>query len=119
MNKSRPLIGNPALMRQTNARTILMLLKKMHSCSRKDLVQESGMSTPTVANVVADLDKLGLIQWIGDDKSGGGRPPESFRFKADAGCLAGVDIAAEMATRGSGTLLGKVSSEVACPPPTA
>jgi glucokinase len=95
MNKSRPLIGNPALMRQTNARTILMLLKKMHSCSRKDLVRESGMSTPTVANVVADLDKLGLIQWVGEDKSGGGRPPESFRFKADAGCLAGVDITAE------------------------
>lgn len=95
MNRSRPPIGNPALMRETNARTILALLKRVDSCSRKDLVRESGMSTPTVANVVAYLDKMGLIQWIGEDKSGGGRPPENFRFKADAGCFAGVEITAK------------------------
>jgi glucokinase len=95
MNERQPLIGNPALMRQTNARTILMLLKKLGTCSRKDLVRESGMSTPTVANVVSDLDDLGLIEWIGEAKSGGGRPPENFRFKADAGCFAGVNVTLE------------------------
>jgi glucokinase len=95
MNKRQPLIGNPALMRQTNARTILMLLKKLGICSRKDLVRETGMSTPTVANVVSDLDDLGLIEWIGEAKSGGGRPPENFRFKADAGCFAGVNVTLE------------------------
>jgi glucokinase len=95
MNKSQPLIGNPALMRRTNARTILMLLKKSGICSRRDLVRESGMSTPTVAHVVSDLDDLGLIEWIGEAKSGGGRPPENFRFKADYGCFAGVDVTGE------------------------
>ncbi len=95
MKKSQPLIGNPALMRQTNARTILMLLKKLGICSRRDLVRESGMSTPTVAHVVSDLDDLGLIEWIGEAKSGGGRPPENFRFKADYGCFAGVEVTAE------------------------
>jgi glucokinase len=95
MQKSKPLIGNPALMRQTNARTILMLLKKSGICSRKDLVSETGMSTPTVANVISDLNKLGLIEWAGEDKSGGGRPSEKFRFKADAGCFAGVDVTLE------------------------
>jgi glucokinase len=95
MNQSQPLIGNPALMRRTNARTILMLLKKFGRCSRKDLVRATGMSTPTVAHVVSDLDGLGLIEWIGEAKSGGGRPPENFRFKADYGCFAGVDVTAE------------------------
>jgi glucokinase len=67
------------------------------------------MSAPTVANVVSDLDDLGLIQWIGEGVSGGGRPPENLRFKADYGCLAGVDITADtlriLLTDLNGTLL--------------
>lgn len=95
MSKSRVLIGRPALMRETNARTILKLLKKRGPCSRADLARETGMSAPTVTNVVSDLSDLGLIEWIGEGVSGGGRPPENLRFKADYGCLAGVDITAD------------------------
>ncbi len=95
MSKNRILIGSPALMRETNARTILMLLKKRSPCSRADLVRETGMSAPTVGNVVSDLSKLGLVEWIGEGVSGGGRRPENLRFKADYGCLAGVEVAAD------------------------
>ena len=95
MSKNGVLIGSPALMRRTNARTILRSLKKLGTCSRADLVRETGMSAPTVANVVSDLDDLGLIHWIGEGVSGGGRPPENLRFNADYGCLAGVDITAD------------------------
>jgi glucokinase len=95
MTKNRILIGSPALMRETNARTILMLLKKLGVCSRADLVRQTGMSSPTVANVVAYLHDLGLIEWIGEGPSGGGRRPENLRFKADYGCLAGVEITAD------------------------
>ena len=91
-SKNGVLIGSPALMRQTNARTILMLLRKISPCSRADLVRETGMSAPTVANVVSDLNDLGLIEWIGEGVSGGGRRPENLRFKADYGCVAGVDV---------------------------
>ncbi len=72
-----------------------MLLKTLGSCSRADLVRKTGMSAPTVANVVAYLNDLGLIEWIGEGPSGGGRPPENLRFKADYGCLAGVEITAD------------------------
>ena len=92
MSKNRVLIGSPALMRETNARTILTLLKKIGPCSRADLVRKTGMSAPTVANVVSDLNDLGLIEWIGEGVSGGGRRPENLRFKADYGCLAGVEV---------------------------
>jgi glucokinase len=92
MSKSQMLIGSPALMRQTNARTILMLLKKLGTCSRADLVRKTGMSAPTVANVVSDLSDLGLIEWVGEGASGGGRRPENIRFKADYGCLCGAEI---------------------------
>src|SRR5580698_9319898 len=92
MRKHQVLIGSPALMRQTNARTILMLLKQLGPCSRADLVRETGMSAPTVANVVSDLSDLGLIEWVGEGASGGGRRPENIRFKADYGCVAGVEV---------------------------
>ncbi len=109
MSKNGVLIGSPALMRRTNARTILRSLKKLGSCSRADLVRETGMSAPTVANVVSDLDDLGLIQWIGEGVSGGGRPPENLRFNANYGFLAGVDITADalriLLTDLNGTLL--------------
>jgi len=95
MSKNRILIGSPALMRQTNARTILTLLKTLGICSRADLVRETGMSAPTVANVISDLNDLGLIEWIGEGTSSGGRRPDNLRFKSDYGCLAGVDVTAD------------------------
>jgi glucokinase len=95
MSKNGVLIGSPALMRQTNARTILTLLKKLSPCSRADLVRETGMSAPTVANVVSHLNDLGLIEWIGEGTSGGGRRPENLRFKAEYGCVAGVEVTAD------------------------
>jgi glucokinase len=109
MSKNRVLIGSPALMRQTNARTILMLLKKLGVCSRADLVRETGMSAPTVANVVSDLNDLGLIEWIGEGMSSGGRRPDNLRFRADYGCLAGVEVTQDalriLLTDLNGTLL--------------
>jgi glucokinase len=109
MSKNRILIGSPALMRQTNARTILMLLKKLGTSSRADIVRETGMSAPTVANVVSDLTDLGLIEWIGEGVSGGGRRPENLRFKADYGYLAGVEVTTDtlriLLTDLNGTLL--------------
>ena len=95
MSKNRILIGSPALMRQTNARTILTLLKTLGICSRADLVRETGMSAPTVANVISDLNDLGLIEWIGEGTSSGGRRPDNLRFKSDYGCLAGVYVTAD------------------------
>jgi glucokinase len=116
MSKNGVLIGSPALMRRTNARTILRSLKKLGACSRADLVRETGMSAPTVANVISDLDDLGLIQWIGEGVSGGGRPPENLQFNAGYGCLAGVDITADalriLLTDLNGTLLEEQNEAV-------
>jgi glucokinase len=86
-----------------------MLLKKLGSCSRADLVRETGMSAPTVANVISDLNDLGLIEWVGEGTSSGGRRPDNLRFKSDYGCLAGVDITVDalriLLTDLNGTLL--------------
>src|SRR3977135_237130 len=93
MSRDRVLIGSGALMRETNARTILTLLKRLGPCSRADLVRETGISVPTVANVVSELSDRGLTEWIGEGASGGGRRLENLRFNAEYGCFAEVEVA--------------------------
>ncbi len=82
------------MLRRTNALTILKLLREAGSCSRADLVRASGMSAPTVTNVVSDLLNANLVKPLGEGESSGGRPPDIIRFKAERGCMLGVQISA-------------------------
>lgn len=91
--KSIP-IGRPSVLRYTNAHGILKLLRECGSCSRADLVRASGLSAPTVTNVVKDLLAANLIEPLGEGSSSGGRPPDMIRFKAERGCLLAVEITA-------------------------
>jgi glucokinase len=88
-------IGRPAVLRYTNAHGILKLLRESGSCSRADLVRASGLSAPTVTNVVKDLLSAGLVEPLGEGQSSGGRPPDMLRFKAERGCLVAMEITAE------------------------
>ena len=85
-------VGRPPLIRQTNAEILLRLLRESGPCSKADLVRASGLSAPSVTNVVATLISTGLVETVGEGDSTGGRPPDILRFKAEHGCVAGVEI---------------------------
>jgi glucokinase len=85
-------LGRPPLLRQTNAEILLRLLRDSGPCSKADLVRASGLSAPSVTNVVATLISIGLVESVGEGDSTGGRPPDILRFKAEHGCVAGVEI---------------------------
>jgi glucokinase len=87
-------LGRPSVLRHTNAHGILKLLRDFGSCSRADLVRASGLSAPTVTNVVKDLLRKGLVEPLGEGESSGGRPPDMIRFHAERGCLLAVQISA-------------------------
>ena len=70
-------VGRPPLLRQTNAQILLKLLRETGPCSKADLVRASGLSAPTVTNVVAYLASAGLVEPIGEGHSTGGRPQTS------------------------------------------
>ncbi|MGA2807745.1 MAG: ROK family transcriptional regulator [Terracidiphilus sp.] len=95
MKKKSIPIGRPSVLRHTNANGILKLLRECGSCSRADLVRASGLSAPTVTNVVKDLLSKSLVEPLGEGESSGGRPPDMIRFKAERGCLLAVEITAE------------------------
>ena len=84
--------SRPSHLRQANARGLLALLRKNHPCSKADLVRLSGLSAPTVSSAVSHLENLGLIEFVGEGESSGGRPPGLLRFKADHGYVAAADI---------------------------
>jgi glucokinase len=91
MNKPVP-IGRPPLLRQTNAQLLLKLLRSGGPCSKADLVRASGLSAPTVTNVITHLAFAGLVELLGEGDSTGGRPPDILRFRAERGCVAAVEI---------------------------
>ena len=94
MKKKTIPIGRPSVLRFTNAHGILKLLRESGTCSRADLVRASGLSAPTITNVVKDLLAANLVEPLGEGESSGGRPPDLIRFKAERGCLLGVAITA-------------------------
>lgn len=95
MKREPVLIGRPPLLRHTNAQVLLKLLRQSGPCSKADLVRASGLSAPTVTNVVAHLASAGLIELIGEGDSTGGRPPDILRFRAERGCVIGVEITSD------------------------
>lgn len=58
-------------------------------------MRASGLSAPTVTNVVKDLLSVDLVEPLGEGQSSGGRPPDMLRFKAERGCLVGMEITAQ------------------------
>ena len=88
-------IGRPHVLRHTNALSILTLLRECGSCSRADLVRATGLSAPTVTNVVKDLLSENLVEPLGEGESSGGRPPDKLRFKAERGCILAVTISTD------------------------
>ncbi len=95
MKKELIPVGRPSLLRHTNALRILKLLRESGSCSKADLVRASGLSAPTITNVVADLLAADLIKPLGEGESNGGRPPDMISFKAERGCVLAVKITAD------------------------
>jgi glucokinase len=85
-------IGRPPLIRQTNAEILLRLLRELGPCSKADLVRASGLSAPSVTNVIDTLASAGLVEALGEGNSTGGRPPDIVTFSASRGYVAGVEI---------------------------
>lgn len=92
MMRKPVVLGRPPLIRQTNAQILLRLLRENGPCSKADLVRASGLSAPSVTNVVTTLLSTGLVEAVGEGDSTGGRPPDILRFKAEHGAVAGVEI---------------------------
>ena len=61
--------------------------------ARQEIAVETGLSLATVSNLVGELIQVGLLEEVGFQDSGGGRPRGLVAVHRAGGVLAGVDVA--------------------------
>lgn len=82
--------GTPSWLREHNDRAALTLLLEHGSLTRNRLGELSGLSKPTAAQMVARLERAGLIEPVGEVS--GGRGPNAISYGVRADRLRGVAI---------------------------
>ena len=78
--------------REQNRHTVYRALRARRTATRADLATETGLSAPTVAAILAELQVLGLVEDAGTVPDTGGRPAQRVRFVADAAHVLAVDL---------------------------
>lgn len=87
--------GSPSLMRQINAVRILSEIRAAGPVSRADLTRITGLSAPTVTNVVEYLRSSGYVRPAGPQATGRGARRPLYEFSADVRNVLGIDIGAD------------------------
>ncbi|WP_133802221.1 ROK family transcriptional regulator [Kribbella caucasensis] len=83
--------GSKELIREINASLVLAELRQ-GLVSRTELAKRTGLSLPTVSEIVADLLNTGVVEEREVGSSGGGRRPVLLGLKADAGYVIGIKV---------------------------
>jgi len=90
LDKSQPTTRD---IRKANRLQILHQLLLRKNCSRLELSQRTGLSSATVANLIADLMLEGLVIEVGMEASQGGRPIAILAINKSVGVCVGIDVA--------------------------
>jgi glucokinase-like ROK family protein len=81
--------------RARNRARVVAALREAGAASRAELARRTGLSRTTVASVVAELERSGVLVERADDAAAsprGGRPPRLLSFSRSAGAAIGVDF---------------------------
>jgi predicted NBD/HSP70 family sugar kinase len=81
-----------AYLRQVNERTVFKRVCELAPTSVTQLVQDTGLSKPTVGLTLAHLEEVGLIQRLGTRTGQAGRAPQLFGPRPEAGWVVAVDV---------------------------
>jgi N-acetylglucosamine repressor len=81
--------------RTHNSRLVLKAIYDGGPISRADLSRATGLTAPTVSDVVSDLMEQGLVEEVGYGPSTGGKPPILLSVVDDSRHLIGLDLARE------------------------
>lgn len=94
MNPARPRGADPTLLRQLNAVNTLRVLYRHSPLTLTRLVEATGLARRTAEAAVEHLIAEGLAAEVAPAGAtrGVGRPARSFRFRAEAGHVLGLDL---------------------------
>jgi predicted NBD/HSP70 family sugar kinase len=84
--------ATPRLMRAMNERLLLAQLHRAGPASRPDLAERSGLSKPTVATALANLELDGLVRVAGRRTGMRGPAAVLFEIRPDSNFVLGLDV---------------------------
>jgi predicted NBD/HSP70 family sugar kinase len=84
-------VGSKELIREINSSLLLAELRT-GLLSRTELAKRTGLSLPTVSEIVADLLARGIVEERETAASGGGRKPVLLALRAAAGHVIGIKV---------------------------
>lgn len=82
--------GPVAASRSKTRGVVLNLIRAAHTVSRVELAANSGLTPPTITQVVRELMEHGLVVEVGRGTSTGGKPPTLLQLNAQARYSVGV-----------------------------
>ncbi len=91
-NGSSTRVDRHELVRRANLQSILGLIVDRSPISRVDIAEQTGLSKPTVLNLVGALVDDGLIRSSIQSTGGVGRAPQMYEPNPAAGFVIGVDL---------------------------
>lgn len=87
--------GSPSALRFLNDRAALEALLQHEAITRAQLETLVGLSKPATSQLLARLEKVGLVERLGRREVGPGPRAQLWGLKADAGFAAGVDVTSQ------------------------
>jgi predicted NBD/HSP70 family sugar kinase len=106
-------VGIPALLRKLNTTHVLRAIRGGGASTRALVAKTTGLSQPTVNQIVTELIKAGLIieeSGPASQPARRGRPGTFLSFNSGAGHVLGIDIGAEKVSAMVADLEGKILS---------
>lgn len=95
---TNPAARSPRVLRSINAGVVLRAIRLHEPVSRAEVARKTGLSRPTVNEVVQQLIDVGYVeqtqveQGVGQPRRPGRPPVQLLRFRADAGYVLGLEI---------------------------
>jgi N-acetylglucosamine repressor len=101
--------GNQKLVRETNQKLIIDILRQGVPTSRADLAKQVNLSAPSISTNVDQLLERKIIKEIGaGDSILAGRKPMLLDFNREYGYIFGIDLSSEEIRVAVGDLLGNI-----------
>ncbi len=85
-------VTTTSAVRIVNERAVFDALSRVPSASASELGRVTGLSKPTVATAVSDLERIGLLEQLGRRTGNTGRAPRTYRISPHAGAVLALDV---------------------------
>jgi len=105
-------VCNQEMVRLTNQRLIINLIKEKGSISRADIAKTLNLSPPSTSSNIVQLLYMGIVKETGEGVSSGGRKPILLELNRQYGYIIGVDMSSEEVRVHLGSIYAEVMDTV-------